>query len=294
MPDQDQVMQVLRDFHQIPFLRILLIAAGAWVLIRLEMTLGKRLAEKLSGRFRLYILPSLPILRLIIVIVAVAWVVPLVIEPTPQNLVALLGATALALGFAIKDYAASLIAGIVATFERPFRPGDWVQIGDAYGEVLSVGLRALRLLTPDDTVVTIPHLKFWSTSIHNANDGQRDLQCVTHFYLHPRHDGLAVRQKLRDVALTSPYLNLARFVLVIAKEEEWGTHYRIRAYPIDSRDQFQFMSDLTVRGKAALTEMGVELGWRHAIRVETETAQRSKASDFPTRPISSAFHKEPI
>jgi hypothetical protein len=41
-----------------------------------------------------------------------------------------------------------------------------------------------------------------------------------------------------------------------------GSHYKVRAYPIDSRDQFLFVSDLTVRGKAALVEMGVELGWR--------------------------------
>lgn len=266
MPDQTQMTQVLRELHQIPFLRILFIVAVAWLLIRLEMRLGKWLAERLGGRFRLYILPSLPVVRLLIVVLAVIWVTPLVIKPTAQNLLAILGATALALGFAVKDYAASLIAGIVAIFERPFRPGDWVQIGDAYGEVQSVGLRALKLLTPDDTMVTIPHLKFWSTSIYNANDGQRDLQCVAHFYLHPHHDGAAVRRKLQDVALTSPYLNLARPLTVVLKEEQWGTHYLIRAYPIDSRDQFQFISELTLRGKAALLDMGVELGWRLAPR----------------------------
>ncbi len=286
MPDPNQVMHIVREFHQIPLLRILLIAGAAWLLIRLEMHGGKWLAERLGGRFRLYILPSLPILRLLIVIVAVVLVVPLIIEPTAQNLVAILGASALALGFAVKDYAASLIAGVVATYERPFRPGDWVQIGDAYGEVQSVGLRALRLVTPDDTVVTIPHLKFWSTSIYNANDGKRDLQCVTHFYLHPHHDGAAVRQKLRDVALTSPYLNLARPVVVVLGEEEWGTHYKIRAYPVDSRDQFQFMSDLTVRGKAALTEMGVKLGWRQVVKEEYGPKESSGtgSSSSPSTP----------
>nr|WP_244085832.1 hypothetical protein [Desulforhabdus sp. TSK] len=55
---------------------------------------------------------------------------------------------------------------------------------------------------------------------------------------------------------------MARPVVVVVQEEEWGTHYRIRAYPIDSRDQFQFISDLTLRGKAALTAMGVTMGWR--------------------------------
>lgn len=262
MTDPEAVLRVLKDFHQINYVRLVLIMAAAWVLIRLETRLAAWLSQRLGRGFRLYILPWVPVVRLFILILALVLMVPLVIEPTMQNLVAILGATTLALAFAIKDYVGSLIGGIAAIYERPYRPGDWVQIGETYGEVQSVGLRALRLVTPDDTVVIIPHLKYWTTSIYNANDGKRDLQCVGHFFLDPHHDGLKVRQKLHDVALTSPYLNMDRLVVVVVQEEDWGTHYRIRAYPIDSRDQFQFVSDLTVRGKAALLALGVTLGWR--------------------------------
>jgi hypothetical protein len=45
---------------------------------------------------------------------------------------------------------------------------------------------------------------------------------------------------------------------VIVTEKPWGTHYRLKAYPVDSAQQFQFVSDLTVRGKAALSRLGVE------------------------------------
>jgi small conductance mechanosensitive channel len=262
MDNQEEVLRFFRELSQINFVRIILIAVAAWLLIRLEDRLAAWLGQRLGRGFRLYILPWASVLRLIILIVALVLIVHLVIEPTVQNLVAILGATALAVVFAVKDYIGSLSAGIGAIYERPYRPGDWVKIGEAYGEVQSVGLRALRLVTPDDTTVIIPHLKLWTTSIYNANDGRRDLQCVGHFYLDPHHDGLEVRRKLHDVALTSPYLNMARPVVVVVEEDEWGTHYRIRAYPIDSRDQFQFVSDLTVRGKAALREMGVTMGWR--------------------------------
>lgn len=262
MEDPSAAVRVLRDFEQINFMRLVVIVMTGWLLIRLESWLANWLSRRLGGRFRLYILPWIPVVRLFILLITLVLVAPLLIEPTMQNLLAILGATALALAFAVKDYVGSLIGGIAAIYERPYRPGDWVQIGDAYGEVQSVGLRALRLVTPDDTVVTIPHLKYWTTSIYNANDGKRDLQCVCHFYLDPHHDGLKVRQKLHDVALTSPYLNMKRPVVVVVQEQDWGAHYRIRAYPIDSRDQFQFVSDLTVRGRAALMAMGVTLGWR--------------------------------
>jgi len=47
-------------------------------------------------------------------------------------------------------------------------------------------------------------------------------------------------------------------VSVVVSEKPWGTHYRLKAYPVDSRDQFRFISDLTVRGKALLQELGAK------------------------------------
>jgi small conductance mechanosensitive channel len=146
----------------------------------------------------------------------------------------------------------------VAVYERPYRVGDWVSVDGAYGEVISMNLRALRLFTFDDTVVTIPHIKIWGNNIYNANDGKRNLLCVAHFYVDPNHDAALVRQKLHDVAQTSPFLDLDHQIRVIVQEQPWGTHYQLKAYPLDGRDQLLFISDLTVRGKAALTKMGVK------------------------------------
>lgn len=120
-----------------------------------------------------------------------------------------------------------------------------------------MSLRALRILTPDDTIVTIPHSKIWDTAIYNDTDGERHLMCVTDFYLAPEHDAELARQVLYDVALTSPYVHIFRPIAVIVAEKPWYTHYKLKAYPIDSRDQFQFASDMTVRGKAALYKLGM-------------------------------------
>jgi hypothetical protein len=92
--------------------------------------------------------------------------------------------------------------------------------------------------------------------LRNANSGSRKLQCVTDFYLHPQHDAVQVKQALMDVALTSPFLQIPIPVTVIVQEKPWGTHYRLKAYPVDPRDQFQFITDLTIRGKAAISGLG--------------------------------------
>ena len=199
----------------------------------------------------------MPLLQLAIFIGTVVAIVPLILDPTPEKLLIAFGAVVISLGFAFREYDSSLIAGIVTIYERPYGVGDWIQIGDAYGEVKAVRFRAVEMRTPDDTVVLIPHKKLWDSTIYNDNHGNREHLCVADFYLHPEHDAEQVRQKLRRVALTSAYLQIDRPISIIVQEKPWGTHYRLKAYPIDGREQFSFISDLTVRGKAALAGLDV-------------------------------------
>ena len=171
-------------------------------------------------------------------------------------MVALLGAAGLAIGFALKDYASSLIAGVVAAFEQPYRPGDWIELDGHYGEVVHVGMRTVALVTADDDFITVPHLKLWTSAVRNANNGSPVLQCAAAFHVTPDHDARLARAVLEDVALTSPYLYFDAPIAVVTQEEDWGTLYRIRAYPVDPRQQFRFVSDLTVRGREALARIG--------------------------------------
>ena len=216
------------------------------------------LAERVPGRYRVYLLASVPVLRLAIILGSLVLLVPRIIQPTFENLVTLLGALGIAIGFAFKDYVSSLIAGIVTLYEMPYHPGDWIEIEGEYGEVRTIGMRAVEICTPDDTIVVIPHLKLWDKLIKNANDGTRHLMCIASFYLHPRHDPALVRTTLHQVALTSPYVQLKRPILVLAEEQPWATRYRLKAYPVDLRHQFLFTTDLTLRGKTALRELGIE------------------------------------
>lgn len=261
---------IFRTLGQADLIQIGLTAAGALLLIAIGTRFLPWLANRVPSRFRFYLLASVPALRLAIIVVAMAMISTHLIEPTIENLVALLGAVGLALGFAFKDYASSLIAGVVTLYEAPYRPGDWIEINGTYGEVKAINMRSAEIVTPDDTVVVIPHMKMWDHLIFNANDGGQNLQCVADFYLHPRHDAAQVKHALHHVALTSTFLQLEQPINVIVLEKPWGTHYRLKAYPIDPRQQFHFITDLTIRGKAALNGLGVEFA---AMPVIPERAQ---------------------
>jgi small conductance mechanosensitive channel len=261
--------RIFTELNQTAVMNIILILAGALLLIALGQRMLSWLANKLSGKYRLYLLASVPILRLLIIVVSLVLIVPQIIEPTVANMVALLGATGLVLGFALKDYVSSLIAGIVALYEMPYRPGDWIKVNGAYGEVKKIGIRAVEIVTPDDTTVIIPQLKLWDQLFFNSNDGGPYLMCVADFYLNPHHDAVRAKQTLHDVALTSPFLQIEKPVTVIVSEKPWATHYRLKAYPIDLRQQFHFITDLTLRGKSTLTRLGMEFATIPAVPIET-------------------------
>ena len=257
MDDHEQYARLFNELDSEAFITLGLLLAGAIVLIIASQRGLNWLANRLHGPIRFRVFALVPLTRLLILITALAVAVPIVIEPSLRNMVTLLGAIGLAIGFALKEYVSSLIAGVVSAVELPYRPGDWVNIEGTYGEVKHVGMRTVEIQTPDDDLVAVPHLKLWDSAIYNANNGGASLQCVASFYLHPEHEGGWVRQALRDVALTSAYLTFDKPIIVVAEEKPWGTHYRIRAYPVDPRQQFLFVTDLTVRGKAILSDAGI-------------------------------------
>ena len=236
---------------------VLGVLVAAWLIARILRWFTLHLVKKAPPHLRLSILRVLPIIRLSIGISAVAVIVPILVEPTFRNVVTLVAGMGLTLGFALKDYGSSLLAGLVTVFENTYQPGDWIAVDGAYGEVKSIGARAMRIVTPDDTEVIIPHTRFWSTSIFNASSGNRSLLCVADFYLHPDHEASVARKRLTEVAENSSYRKPDSSVIVHVLEKPWGTHYRVKAYVKESREQFLFITDMTVRGKEAIRSLGM-------------------------------------
>ena len=227
----------------------LLILAVQWQL--------RQTAERARPHRRLVILRIVPFVRLLIRAAALVAIVPLLVEPTVPNILALSAGLGFALAYTLKDYGSSVVAGLVTVLENTYQPGDWIEVDGAYGEVKSIVGRAVHLVTADDTEVIIPHSRLWSTSIFNASGGNRSLLCVANFYLHPDHDASAVRERLQAVAVSSSYRVPDSSVTVITLEKPWGTHYRVKAYVKESRDQFLFITDLTIRGKDMLRELKI-------------------------------------
>ncbi len=248
---------ILRNIDSNEVVLVVSVLVVAWLLASGVRWVLRGAAERAPQRLRLPILRVIPILRLCIGIGAFVVLVQIVVEPTFQNFLAIVASVGLALAFVLKDYASSLVAGLVTILEGSYQPGDWIELDGTYGEVKLIGVRAVHLVTAYDNEVIIPHSRLWSKKISNSTSGGHGVLCVADFYLHPEHDAQAAKQRLAEVAEASSYLMPASKVSVVVREKPWGTHYKLKAYVQESREQFAFVTDLTIRGKEALREMNV-------------------------------------
>lgn len=212
------------------------------------------LSERIAKEWRLQVKQFIPFLRMSVLTSAILFLMNLFLNLSRNNIIAVTGTVAVALGFAFKDYASSIIAGIIGIFEASYRVGDRICIGKDYGEVIAYGLRGVRLQTPDDNIITIPHNIIWTKSVSNANMGELEAQVVTDFYFAHEVDVELVKKLLYRVAYTSKYTHLRLPVLVIMEEKPWGSLFKIKSYPLDARDEFVYRTDLTIRAKQAFTK----------------------------------------
>ena len=77
------------------------------------------------------------------------------------------GVAALVLGFAFKDIGENFIAGILMAFNRPFKQGDLIQLGDQKGRVHTMGLRETVIKTYDGKDVFIPNANILKNNLIN-------------------------------------------------------------------------------------------------------------------------------
>jgi small-conductance mechanosensitive channel len=245
------IQDFLADITTFKLIRAALSIAVAYAILWALRVIIDQVSERVPRRFRLAIKQSAPFLKALVLTLLVIYLIQLFIQISGTNVLALTGTVAVALGFAFKDYVSSLFAGIVTLFEGPYRVGDRVKIGDTYGEVVDYGLRGVRIRTPDDNTVTIPHNVAWTESLSNANSGQLEAQVVTDFYFAHNVDADKVLQILYQAAYSSRYTQLKLPVVVIMEEQPWATRFKLKAYPMDARDEFVYKTDLIFRAKQA-------------------------------------------
>ena len=206
------------------------------------------LAER-NTRYRSTIRGFVPILRIFAWILIGYIVIAGVLKPEPGAIFALGASVGVAIGFAAQDVLKNIFGGIMILIDRPFIVGDKIEIGSHYGEVVEIGLRSTRIVTPDDSLVSVPNSEVMNSAVSNANAGEDNCQVVAEIYLPIDVDTERVRTIALEAAKVSSYVYLNKPIVVLfineMKDHRSYLKMRLKAYVMNLSHEFAFKSDMT-------------------------------------------------
>ena len=238
-------------FRLISFSKIfysLFIAAIGYLIIRFLSNVIGRFAER-SAHHRITIKGLIPIVRIFGWIMIFVVIIGAVIQPPAATLYAIAASVAIAVGFAAQDILKNMFGGIMILFDRPFQLGDKIEVGDHYGEVVEIGLRSTRVVTPGDSLVSIPNGELMNQPVSNANNGEANCQVEAQIFLPLTADTQRIRQVAIEAAQVSRFIYLNKPIVVLfsneLKDRRSVLKMSVKAYVSDIRNEMPFKSDMT-------------------------------------------------
>ncbi len=253
-----ETAQDVQNFGLRAFWAVVVMIA-AFVLIKSLVWLLETLSERSASR-RLFFKKLIPIIRILVWTIVVYYVISGIFEVDKDGLLAAGAAVGVAVGFAAQDVLKNIFGGILIILDQPFQVGDRVSVGGTYGEVVSIGLRSTRIVTPDDNLVSVPNTQVVDGQVANANAGALDCQVVTELFLPGWVDVNRAKEIAYDAAANSKFVYLKKPIVVLIKDEfkeTFLTRVVVKAYVIDARYEAVFASDVTETAKMQYLREGM-------------------------------------
>lgn len=148
--------------HIISF--VLVIVVGFW----LSNLAGKLLVKILeknkvdSSMHRFLMRFLVVLLKIVVVVIALEQ-----IGISVNSFIAALGAGGIAAGFGLQNSIAQFASGMQILFNKPFKSGDYIKLGDVEGKVKEIRFMYTTLITNDNKTVVVPNLNVTTNNLIN-------------------------------------------------------------------------------------------------------------------------------
>ena len=186
----------------------------------------------------------LDLLRIFLVLAGAAVVISFVWEVNLGSLITALGVGSVVLGLALQDTLGSLFTGLAILSARNIKVGDWIQVGEEEGFVLSMNWRSIVIRTRDGDNVILPNLRIAKELVTNMQaEGKFHVEHIV-FELSYDHPPELIKTLLLKAAFVTPRvlhdpLPTARML----KYDDHAIKYEIRLFTADYLGVPQMRSD---------------------------------------------------
>jgi len=141
------------------------------------------------------------------------------------------GAVGLAIGFGLQKTVGNLIAGIILLMDRSIKPGDVISVGESFGSVSKIGVRAVSIVTRDGKEYLIPNEILMTEEVVNWSYSTRDVRISIPVRIAYGSDVELARRLMREAAFDAPrVLENPAPVVWVTKLGEDAIHFEIRIW----------------------------------------------------------------
>lgn len=174
------------------------------------------------------------------------------------SLVAVLGATGFAIGFALQGSLANFAAGVMLLIFRPYKIGDYIDAAGVAGTVRQMGMFTTVLTTPDNIRVMVPNGKIFGDTIKNitAEDTRRVDMVMGIGYDSSIEKAVSIMQELMKAdprVLSDPEPQIA-----VAELADSSVNFVVRPWA-KKEDYWGVKFDLTRQFKEAFDREGIDI-----------------------------------
>ncbi|MFP4537665.1 MAG: mechanosensitive ion channel family protein [Dichotomicrobium sp.] len=183
------------------------------------------------------------------------------------SLVAVLGAATLAIGLALQGTLADLAAGFMLVLFRPYRVGQYVDIGGTAGTVKDLNLFVTELATPDNVQIVMPNGKAWGSIITNYSY-HKNRRVDLSFGIDYADDVDTAIQIIKDLAKADSRVHDDPEPWVhVTSLGESSVDITARLW-CDAADYWDVKFDMTKQVKEAFDKGGISIPYPHSVEIQ--------------------------
>ena len=140
---------------------------GMKVVKRINKTTDKLMAKaNVSSNIRPFLMNIVDVsLKIVLFFIALK-----ILGANLSGLVALLAAAGFAIGMSLQGSLGNFASGLLILTLKPYKVGDWIQLGDKFGKVEEIMIFNTKVITPGRKVLIIPNSKVTDDIVTNYSE----------------------------------------------------------------------------------------------------------------------------
>ena len=176
------------------------------------------------------------------------------------GLAVLFGLVGVGIAFGLQNITSNFVSGIILLFERPINVGDYIDVGETSGQVISINMRSTTVVTLDNITLIVPNSQFIENTITNWSVEDPKIRAIISIGVAYGSDTELVTNLLLKIAESHPKILPDPKPDVIFREfGDSSLNFDLRVWILNAIERFDIISDLNYAIDAAFRENNINI-----------------------------------